>query len=261
MKLSDLISNTYFRKNFWEFLLILEDTLWISKTDVYTKDITIPDKTLNKIYEKYDKFTKSKIPIEYILWYTYFYWEKFFVNENVLIPRPETEYLVKYVLEKNKNYDIIFDIWTWSGVIWITLAKITWKKTILSDISKNALSIAKKNANNICKNCNLEFVNADLWNFINNYDWNKIVSANLPYIDESYSLDEYSKHEPYIALFSNDKWLFLYKNLLSQLEIWTMFAFEMTYEQAENIVKNFKLKADIFDTCHNNIKILIWKKI
>ena len=257
MKLNKLLSNKYFRQNFWEFSLILQDVLWIKKEDIYLKDIEISKYQFLKIKKKYNKFVKQKIPIEYVLWYTFFMWEKFIVNKNVLIPRPETEYLVKYALNKTKDIDLIFDIWTGSGVIWIMLGKLTWKKVILSDISKKALKIAKKNAKIICKNCKLEFILSDLWNHLEKYNWNKLICANLPYVDKKFKLDKYTSKEPKLALFAKENGLFFYKKLLNQIK-WK-FLFEVTSKQAM-LMKKINWNFEILPTCHKNIKILYGEK-
>ena len=258
MLISNLLSNKYFRQHSWEFFLILEDVLGISKEEVYAKNFEINSKQLAEIKEKYDKFVKQKIPIEYVLGYTFFMWEKFFVNENVLIPRPETEYLVKYALEKEKNIDVIFDIGAGSGIIWIMLWKLTWKKVVLSDISEKALKIAEKNAKKVCPECEFEFVLADLWTYIENYSGKKLICANLPYVDENFELDEYAQKEPSLALFASDEGLALYKKLLNQIQTGE-FLFELTRRQATRL-KKLNPNFEILPTCHQNIKILYGKK-
>ena len=257
MYLNDFLKDTYFRKNLWEFFLIVEDVLWIKKEDIYSKNIKISNSDYETIKNKYFLFVEKKVPIEYVLNYSFFMGEKFFVNENVLIPRPETEYLVNYALKIAQNYDIIFDIWTWSGIIWITLAKKTWKKVVLSDISYKALEVAKENKKRICDNCDIEIIKSNLWEHLTNYEGKKLVCANLPYVDENFLVDEYTSKEPHLALFAPNNWKKLYEDLINtQKNI--DFLFEMTKKQATFFQKqNPKFK--VLPTCHENIKILFWK--
>ncbi len=99
MKLKNLIQNQVFKDKHILFLLI-EHILWYNKEQAYlNREKEISDNKFEKIKNLYNKYEKEKIPIEYILWYCEFMWEKFIVNENTLIPRPETEYLIKYVLD------------------------------------------------------------------------------------------------------------------------------------------------------------------
>ena len=258
MDLQALLSDKYFRQHSWEFFLILEDILGIKKEEIYIKNFEISDEQLTEIKEKYDKFVKQKIPIEYVLGYTYFMGERFFVNENVLIPRPETEYLVKYALERANRVDVIFDVGTGSWIIWIMLWKLTWKKVVLSDISEKALKIAEKNAKKVCPKCNFEFVLADLWAHIKNYSGKKLICANLPYVDENFELDEYAQKEPSLALFAPDEGLALYKKLLNQIQT-REFLFELTQRQATRL-KKINPNFEVLPTCHQNIKILYGKK-
>jgi len=261
MKLQQLLKEKYFFSHRHEFFLILQDILNLPLEKIFSSNIEISNAQLKDIKEKYDRFHINKEPIEYILGYTEFWGLKFKVNKDVLIPRPETEYLVKYSINYASNTDIYFDIWTWSWIIWITLALKTNKKVVCSDISEKAIKVAKENAKNLCKNCNIEFIISNLWAHISNYKWNKFICANLPYVDENFKLDEYAKKEPNLALFAPENWLKLYKDLLNQLEKNTYFAFELTKKQAKYLLDNYSIKANILPTCHNNIKILLGKKI
>lgn len=152
---------------------------------------------------------KTGKPYQQILGYTEFYGKKFWVDENVLIPRPETEELVELAISKlrDKNYQLrglkILDIGTGSGIIPITLKRY-FPNAILSamDISGKALDIAKRNADFHQKEIN--FIEKDYLNtaLTENYD---ILISNPPYIgiDENIEIEESVKgFEPNIALFS-----------------------------------------------------------
>jgi release factor glutamine methyltransferase len=152
---------------------------------------------------------KTGKPYQQILGYTEFYGEKFFVDENVLIPRPETEELVELAITEIKNLKSkiqnlkLLDIGTGSGIIPITLKKHFPDAEISAmDISEKALEIAKKNAASLQTEIN--FIQADYLNtnLTENYD---IIISNPPYIgiDENIEIEDSVKgFEPNIALFS-----------------------------------------------------------
>ena len=205
MKLKNLIQSSIFKDKHILFLLI-EHILWYNKEQAYlNREKEISNNKFEKIKNLYNKYEKEKIPIEYILWYCEFMWEKFMVNENTLIPRPETEYLIKYVLDyltdltgltnwiksKNKSSPSIsqnpqislLDIWTGSWIIWIMLNKITKIPTICIDIDKNTLKVAKKNNQNINLNSkNITFIKSDLLSSLNKY----FISSNYESILKSW---------------------------------------------------------------------------
>ncbi len=152
---------------------------------------------------------KTGKPYQQILGHTEFYGKKFFVDENVLIPRPETEELVELAINKirDSRFEIrdfkILDVGTGSGIIPITLKK-HFKNAEISamDISEKALEIAKKNAE--FHQANIEFIQQDYLNtkLEENYD---IIISNPPYIgiEENIEIEDSVKgFEPNIALFS-----------------------------------------------------------
>ena len=152
---------------------------------------------------------KTGKPYQQILGHTEFYGKKFFVDENVLIPRPETEELVELGISKIKNLKSkiqnlkLLDIGTGSGIIPITLKKHFPNAEISAiDISEKALEIAKKNAE--FHQANIQFIQQDYLNtkLEENYD---IIISNPPYIgiEENIEIEDSVKgFEPNIALFS-----------------------------------------------------------
>lgn len=165
---------------------------------------------------------KDGIPVQYILGYTYFYKSKFIVNKNVLIPRFDTEVLVEEVLKViNNNYlnesiDIV-DVGTGSGCIAISLKKeVPVINVDAIDISLDALKVAEENAK--VNNVKINFINNDLLNNINKqYD---IIVSNPPYIDVNENIDNLVKNnEPSLALFSKNKGLYHYEQILIQTQI------------------------------------------
>lgn len=259
MILKDLLhSSKYNNKHILH--LILKNVLNFSKEELFTRNfIEISEENIEKIDRMYFDYKNNHIPIEYILWYCEFMGEKFFVDENTLIPRPETEYLVNYALNETDNKDIIIDIWTWSWIIWIMIWKITWKDILAIDIEEKILNIAKKNAKNLKVN-NITFIKSNLLENVDLKDKNKIlICANLPYLEKNYKLDKLAESEPATALFAGDDWLELYRNLLNKLDKNKEYTclFELTAKQANILIKEYNFKFyKILDTCHKNIKVL-----
>ena len=152
---------------------------------------------------------KTGKPYQQILGHTEFYGKKFFVDENVLIPRPETEELVELAKIEIQNLKSkiqnlkLLDVGTGSGIIPITLKKHLPNAEISAiDISEKALEIAKKNAE--FHQANIQFIQQDYLNtkLEENYD---IIISNPPYIgiEENIEIEDSVKgFEPNIALFS-----------------------------------------------------------
>ena len=172
----------------------------------------LKDKTLDEGIELLNK----GIPVQYIVGNVDFYGYNFKVNENVLIPRFETEELVektiKYINKYfNKKVDIL-DLGTGSGCIAITLKKELDCNVDAVDISPKALEIAKLNAKN--NNVDITFYEGDMLNPINKtYD---VIISNPPYIAYNEEIMEIVKNnEPHTALYAEDNVLKYYKDIIS----------------------------------------------
>jgi release factor glutamine methyltransferase len=155
-------------------------------------------------------------PIQQIVGYTWFAGNKFFVDENVLIPRPETDELVEHILNEHQNQAIsIIDIGTGSGCIAISLKHKLPQATVTAvDVSNKALAIAAKNASHIGSDVNflhLDFLDESNWNQLPTFD---IIVSNPPYIKELEKAQMHNNillHEPHLALFvPNDNALIFY---------------------------------------------------
>lgn len=164
-----------------------------------------------KKYEKFQKAIaklKNYEPIQYIIGDTEFYGLVFKVNSSVLIPRPETEELVDWIIKdcKGKQNINILDIGTGSGCIAITLAKnLPNAKIFALDVSKDAIKTAKQNAIN--NDVKVAFIEADILDYdFDDMQFDVIVS-NPPYVREM-EKDAMSanvlNHEPHLALFVKD---------------------------------------------------------
>lgn len=178
--------------------------------------------TINLLYKK----SQQNWPLPYLLNFSYFYKLKFKINQNVLIPRPETEIMIDKVLEiinDNKEEKInLLDIGTGSGAIIVNLAYIYKNKNnlkfIASDISKPALKLAKINAKSYKLENKIKFIQSDLLKNINLNNNNLIICANLPYLNKEEIKHQTLKKEPKIALYGGKDGIDFYKKLLVQIK-------------------------------------------
>ena len=123
-------------------------------------------------------------PIAYITGTREFYSEKFFVNKDVLIPRPETELLVDEamgILSGRKGLSVL-DMGTGSGAIGIIIAKHTENRVVCVDISEEALAVAKRNARSIGVSGKIDFIRSNLFDKVPAAEKFDLVAANLPYV-------------------------------------------------------------------------------
>lgn len=171
------------------------------------------------IQEQFDNGLKRLLhdePVQYILGSAYFMGRKFLVDQNVLIPRQETEEMVDQAINDNNRKDLqILDIGTGSGVIAISLAlAFPESQIIASDISEAALRVASKNAN-IFQRANISFVQSDLFDNLGDQKFDVIVS-NPPYIagsEKDVMDDSVKKYEPDLALYGENEGLEIYQRI------------------------------------------------
>lgn len=181
-------------------------------------------------------------PIAYITNRTTFLGETYYVDKNVLIPRPETEELVVNAYQrmrdlfKSQKKIKVLDVGTGSGVIAIDIAKRLNIEVDATDISSNALKIAKKNAK--LHNVKVNFFLIDTYpNNKNKYD---VIIANPPYIKYKKDVDKsVLDYEPHDALFISEK-NNVYKKILKQAESRLNVPGLMIFEIADNIEKMIK---------------------
>lgn len=210
----------------YEINLLISEILKIKKSDLYTKfDQEIKSSNLNN-FDKLYKRLKQNEPIQYITGKTEFLNNCFFVNSNVLIPRPETEILTKVSLKiakSFKNGSTILDLGTGSGNIIISLSKKIKNKKInffALDVSKRALNIAYKNALYHKIEKKITFLHSNLWKALENYNLTKkidMIISNPPYISnfDYQNLElKVKNYEPSIALKGKKDGLYFLKNII-----------------------------------------------
>ena len=171
-------------------------------------------------YFKAIKRLSNGIPLQHITHMQEFMKMNFYVNENVLIPRPDTEVLVEEVIEiaKKINAKKILDLCTGSGAIAVSLAKyIEGSQITAVDISLKALSVAKLNAKNNEVENQITFIESDLFKKLAKEKYDIIVS-NPPYIKREIikTLDKEVQKEPKIALDGGYDGLDFYRKIIYQ---------------------------------------------
>ena len=199
------------------FNLLAEDCLKIPRSKILLADEIDLNESNQSVFLSALERLKTHEPIQYILGKTSFMDLEFKVNSSVLIPRTETEELVRLTLKENLDGKEILDIGTGSGCIAISLAKnLPNAKVSALDISKDALEVAKENAR--LNNVNIEFINADIFEYKSDKKYDVIVS-NPPYITESEKLlmkQNVLNFEPEIALYvSNFRPLKYYESIIN----------------------------------------------
>ena len=210
-------------------------------------------KKLNSL-KKFGKLVNGE-PIQYITNSQEFMNLKFYVDNRVLIPQPDTEILVENVIsiventQKNCQKEIeILDLCTGSGIIGICLKKnLQNVKVYVSDISEDALDVAKKNS--IQNNVEISFIKSDLFDEINEkFD---IIVSNPPYIESNAieGLSNEVKNEPKIALDGGKDGLDFYRKIIKEapnfLNKIGVLALEIGYNQkdaVEKMLKTYKYK-------------------
>lgn len=250
-----------------KFFILAEKKLNLSKEVILSHGDNEIDVDKYEMLEPYlDKIIEG-IPVQYLVNEQEFYGLKFFVNENVLIPQPDTEIIVEEALNIISDGDRVLDLCTGSGVIGVTIANKKNAIVVASDISKKALEVAKINADNL-GDSKVTLVESDLFENIEG-KFNVIVS-NPPYIkkDVIRTLSKEVQNEPIIALDGGIDGLDFYKKIveeaLNYLEDGGYLLLEIGYDQKEEVLnlvinKNYKdirVRKDL----SNNDRVVIMQK-
>ena len=198
------------------YYMLCEEYLALSKSKlIIAEDMDLSVEKTNHLYDCLERLKKYE-PIQYVLGNTKFCGLNFFVNESVLIPRPETEELVNIILKNELGNKTVLDIGSGSGCIAVSLAKYSTKTSVTAlDICKDAIELSQRNAKE--NDVNLEFINTDILNYKSDKKYDIIVS-NPPYVLESekkHMSKNVLDYEPELALFvKNDDPLQFYKAIL-----------------------------------------------
>ena len=286
MKLQELIQNSKHELDSLnvedadiKLKILIEYVFKISKEKLILKyKYEINDKKVEE-FRKLLKKLENGIPIQYIINNQEFMGLNFYVDENVLIPQPDTEILVEEVIkycnelrnnesedkETNKDYKEniekepiinkedkninkktikILDLCTGSGIIGISIYKYLENVEIYaSDISQKALNIAEKNTN--LNNAKINFINSDMFENIHIKDFDIIVS-NPPYIESKVieSLSKEVQNEPKLALDGGEDGLKFYRCILENAKDYLRkngaIFLEIGYDQKEKIEEILK---------------------
>jgi release factor glutamine methyltransferase len=250
-----------------KFFIIAEKFLNLSKEVILAHG---DDEIEAKKYEMIEPFLDKMIagvPVQYIVNEQEFYGLKFFVNENVLIPQPDTEILVEEALSIIKDGDKVLDLCTGSGAIGVTIANKTNSNVFASDISAKALEVAKINSDSLAEG-KVKFIESNL--FANIEGKFNVIVSNPPYIktDVIKTLSKEVQSEPILALDGGEDGLKFYEiivdNALDYLEKGGYLLLEIGYDQKDAVLnlaidKNYKdmrVRKDL----SNNDRVIIMQK-
>ncbi len=228
------------------FFLMSEEFLQIPRSKILLADEIELDSKKEKLFsEALDRLNNHE-PIQYVLGKASFMDLEFNVNNSVLIPRPETQELVKLMLKEDLDGKKILDMGTGSGCIAISLAKnLPNAKVTALEVSQEAIDVAKENAK--INDVEVNFISADIFGYKSEKKYDIIVS-NPPYIAESEKVlmkRNVLEYEPKQALFvKNDNPLIFYKAILDFSK--------------NSLVKNGKIYFEINQAYNNEIEDLCY---
>lgn len=244
-----LLEENGFKDAAGDILLLIYEIfdLDFSKWTMYKYE-TIKDISKLETLKEYVEKRLTNMPVQYIVNKAYFCGLPLYVDENVLIPRFDTEVLVEEVLNLGDKNKKILDVCTGSGAIAIALKKLgKFERVDALDISEEALKIAKKNAKAL--ECDINFLKSDMFSSLtyeNKYD---IIVSNPPYI-QSHIVDSLERQvkdfEPRLALDGDIDGMKFYKiiekNFMNFLSPGGILALEIGYDEASDIKNLFEDK-------------------
>lgn len=201
-----------------EVRLLIEHFAGYSLVDILMGKKLTEDK-LKIVEEKAKLRAKTHEPIQYIIGLADFMGEKFLVNKDVLIPRDETELLVRKAIEiiKENNFKMVLDMCTGSGCIACMIAKLTNSQAMGVDISTEAIHTAFKNMEKFGLYNRAIFRKSDIYSKIREDEKFDLIVSNPPYIPpkEKETIQEEVSYEPDLALYTTDeKGLAFYEKII-----------------------------------------------
>ena len=244
-----LLEENGFKDAAGDILLLIYEIfdLDFSKWTMYKYE-TIKDISKIETLKEYVEKRLTNMPVQYIVNKAYFCGLPLYVDENVLIPRFDTEVLVEEVLNLGDKNKKILDVCTGSGAIAIALKKLgKFERVDALDISEEALKIAKKNAKAL--ECDINFLKSDMFSSLTSENKYDIIVSNPPYI-QSHIVDSLERQvkdfEPRLALDGDIDGMKFYKiiekNFMNFLSPGGILALEIGYDEASDIKNLFEDK-------------------
>ncbi|OPX93677.1 MAG: Release factor glutamine methyltransferase [Syntrophorhabdus sp. PtaU1.Bin002] len=185
-------------------------------------DRSLDEETAHRVSALLKERSQGK-PLAYITKRKEFFSESFFVDERVLIPRPDTETLVEGALEilnKKPNMKCILDMGAGSGAIGLIIAKKTGKRIVCVDVSQKALTVAEKNSRDLGVRDKVDFLCSDLFGGTRREKKFDMIVANLPYVAQTEwdsLMRDVKAHEPRTALDGGADGAEVYRRFVQEL--------------------------------------------
>ena len=227
------------------YKVVLKDLCFIDPIKIALDPNFIIRKDSEKLILDSLKKICNNYPLDYLISKKNFYGYDFFVNEDVLIPRPETEELVKWILDDNNNLTgtkKVIDLCSGSGCIGIVISKENNNMDVtLSDVSDKALEVC--NRNKIIFNPGVKLIKLDLNSKLQHHEKYDLIVSNPPYLsrDEANEIGENVKYEPEIALFApRNKPLHFYEKIFEFASTNLNKNGEIYLEINPNFIKDFR---------------------
>lgn len=222
--------------------LLLSSVLHISRAAYYVRQSEEMDSEMYENFCNLIEIRSTHRPLQYILGTQEFMGYEFEVDENVLIPRQDTEILVEEVLKVIQNEDEVLDMCTGSGCIILSIAKeADIKRGVGADLSQGALEVAGRNRQRLGVS-NVELVHSNLFeNVTGTFD---VIVSNPPYIKTAVIeglMEEVRQYEPFMALDGHDDGLYFYRRITKEavgfLRPGGYLFYEIGYDQGQEVAE------------------------
>lgn len=199
-------------------LILLEDELGVDRSKLLAEPVLINNSQLRELNKRLIRRSNQE-PLSFIREKTEFFGREFFINADVLEPRPESETMLELLINivpNVKNLKVV-DVGTGSGALAITAKlELPRAEVIAVDIDKKCLLVTEINASR--HNAKIKFIHSDLLDKIsNNFLDGAVLLANLPYVPDRYKINPSAGFEPKIAIYGGKDGLDLYRRLFEQI--------------------------------------------